>query len=93
MNKKEITEKIRENAIRWSEEETLNNYAKRFFKTDDKIDIVLKKLNQLALTAENETIQLQAIKEIRELLTEAKNNQTNVQNNINLGDFLDNLKK
>lgn len=93
MDKKEIAAKIRENAIKWSEEETLNNYAKKFFKTDDKIDVIMKKLNQLALAAENETIQLQAIKEIRELLTENKGNQTNIQTNVNLGDFLDNLKK
>ena len=79
MDKKEIANKIRENAIKWSEEETLNNYAKKFFKTDDKIDVVMSKLNELALNAENETTQLQAIKEIREMLTESKGNQTNIQ--------------
>lgn len=91
-DKKElIKQDIAKNVSNYLAEKGIQEYSKEFF--GDKIDNVLNKLNQLALCAENEDTQLKAIKEIRELLSDKKDsNQTNIQNNINLGDFLDSLK-
>ena len=89
----EIDNKIENAAIKWSEEETLNKYAKRFFATDNKIKVVMENLNKLAIAGETEDTQLKAIKEIRELLGDKQQNVTNNNTQINLGDFLDNLKK
>lgn len=91
-DKKElIKQDIAKNVSNYLAEKGIQEYSKEFF--GDKIDNVLNKLNQLALSAESEDTQLKAIKEIRELLSDKKDsNQTNIQNNINLGDFLDSLK-
>lgn len=91
-DKKEIISKdIAKNVNNLLKERSIQEYSREYF--GDKIDKVLDNLNKLALAAENEDTQLKAIKEIRELLSDKKEaNQTNIQNNINLGDFLDSLK-
>ena len=85
-NKKEIIEKIAKNVSAVLFEQSFTNYAKNHYSQIEngstKIAKVLEKTYHLALNAESEQIQLAAIKEIRESITDKDVKQENTQVNI-----------
>jgi hypothetical protein len=85
-NKKEIIEKIAKNVNAVLFEQSFTNYAKNHYSQIEngstKIAKVLEKTYHLALNAESEQIQLAAIKEIRESVTDKDVKQENTQVNI-----------
>jgi hypothetical protein len=85
-NKKEIIEKIAKNLDAVLFEQSFTNYAKNHYSQIEngstKIAKVLEKTYHLALNAESEQIQLAAIKEIRESITDKDVKQENTQVNI-----------
>jgi len=85
-NKKEIIEKIAKNVNAVLFEQSFTNYAKNHYSQIEngstKIAKVLEKTYNLALNAESEQIQLAAIKEIRESVTDKDVKQENTQVNI-----------
>lgn len=100
MSKKRAIEKISKNVELVLFEKSFSNYSKQFFSQQEngqaKIDKILEKTYQLALNAESETVQLSAIKEIRETISDHKEKQENTQVNIyqNLSDQInDNVSK
>lgn len=86
MNKKKALEKISKNIDLVLFEKSFSDYAKQHFSQIEngksKIEKILDKTYQLALNAESEQIQLAAIKEIRETVSDPKEKQENTQVNI-----------
>lgn len=83
---KNIIEKIAKNVNAVLFEQSFTNYAKQHFSEIEngstKIAKVLEKTYHLALNAESEQVQLAAIKEIRESISEKDVKQENTQVNI-----------
>ena len=83
---KNIIDKIAKNVNAVLFEQSFTNYAKNHFSQTEngstKIAKVLEKTYHLALNAESEQVQLAAIKEIRESVTDKDVKQENTQVNI-----------
>lgn len=83
---KKIIEKIAKNVNAVLFQQSFTNYAKQHYSQIEngstKIAKILEKTYHLALNAESEQVQLAAIKEIRESVSEKEMKQENTQVNI-----------